>query len=286
MIRRLSEGLLPVLLLAAFPAAAAPLPPVSPLPRVASATLCADQLVLRLADPQQIASLSPQAHDPTLSLMIGAARTFPARTAGAEAYLADGVELMITDAWTGQSTAALLERLGVRVLRLPLTNHQDGVESMIRAAAAALGHPQRGEDLIDEVRARLAAVQASAAGAGRNALYLRPDGGTAADGTFVGWIMDLNGLNNQARRYGLTGWAGVPAEALVLDPPDLMIHSFFDRTAFSLRGNRGRSGAYTPAVPVITVPGAQWVCGNWGLAVAAETLSQALGALPPSGAPQ
>lgn len=250
-----------------------------PLPRVASATLCADQLVLRLADPEQIISLSPQAHDPTLSLLREAARAYPARTAAAEAYLADGVDLMITDAWTGQATAGLLERLGVSVLRLPLTNDQAGVETMIRTAATALGHPQRGDALIAEVRTRLAAVQAAATGRGRTALYLRPDGGTAADGTFVGWIMDLNGLTNQARRYGLSGWATVPAESLILDPPDLTVHSFFDRTAFSLRGQRGRGGAYTPAGPVVTVPGAQWVCGNWGLAVAAETLSQALCAL-------
>lgn len=256
--------------LACTPAAAADLP------RVASATLCADQLVLRLADPGQIISLSPQAHDPTLSLLADAARSYPARAAGAEAYLAAGADLMITDAWTGQATAGLLERLGVRVLRLPLTNDQAGVETMIRSAAEALGHPQRGETLIAEVRARLAAVQRAAAGNGQTALYLRPDGGTAAGGTFVGWIMDLNGLDNQARHYGLSGWTGVPAEALILDPPAVMIHSFFDGTAFSLRGQRGRGGAYAFSGPVVTVPGAQWVCGNWGLAMAAETLSQAL----------
>lgn len=281
------KALILAILFLAEPAAAAPRP------KVASATLCADQVVLRLADPEQIVSLSPQAHDPTLSLLYETARAYPARAANAEAYLAAGVDLMISDAWTAQATATLMERLGVTVVRLPLSNDQAGVEALIRTSAAALGHPDRGEALIAEFRDRLAAVQQTAKGAntGANkgagkarpaprALYLRPDGGTAADGTFVGWIMDLNGLDNQARRYGVTGWGSVPAESLVLDPPDLMIHSFFDRTAFSLRGQRGRGGVYAPAVPVITVPGAQWVCGNWGLAVAAETLSRALDRLP------
>lgn len=266
---------LPIVLLALSAAAA-------PLPRVASATLCADQLVLRLADPDQIVSLSPQAHDPTLSLLAEAAQAYPTHAPDAERYVASGVTLMLSDAWTGHKTATLLEGLGVSVVRLPLVNDAPGVEAMIRTAAVALGHPERGEALITETRNRLAAVAVRAAGHGHRALYLRPDGGTAGAGTFVDWIMTLNGLDNQATRYGLTGWSGVSGEQILLDPPDLILHSFFDRPVFSARSQRGRNPAYMPPVPVLTVPGATWVCGNWGLAVAAEVLSDALTkTLPP-----
>lgn len=40
-----------------------------PPPRVAAATVCADQYVLALADQAQIVALSPDATDPYLSLM-------------------------------------------------------------------------------------------------------------------------------------------------------------------------------------------------------------------------
>jgi len=44
--------------------------------RVVSFNLCADQLVVALADPEQIAGLSPYAADPNLSVVADKARAF------------------------------------------------------------------------------------------------------------------------------------------------------------------------------------------------------------------
>ena len=44
--------------------------------RIVSFNLCADQLVLALADPEQIAGLSPYAADPALSIVADKARQF------------------------------------------------------------------------------------------------------------------------------------------------------------------------------------------------------------------
>ncbi|WP_204320163.1 hypothetical protein, partial [Klebsiella oxytoca] len=45
--------------------------------RVVSFNLCADQLVLALADPGQIAALSPYARNPAISAAAAAAGGFP-----------------------------------------------------------------------------------------------------------------------------------------------------------------------------------------------------------------
>ena len=60
---------LAVLALAGMPAGAA-----DPPRRVASFNVCADQLVIALADPDQIVGLSPYASDPAISVVAEKAR--------------------------------------------------------------------------------------------------------------------------------------------------------------------------------------------------------------------
>ena len=50
--------------------------------RIVSFNVCADQLVVALADPSQIVALSPYAADPMTSVVADKARAFPA-SAGA-----------------------------------------------------------------------------------------------------------------------------------------------------------------------------------------------------------
>ena len=72
-IRRLAK----ILPLGLALAASSPAPAADPPRRVVSFNICADQLVVALADPAQIAGLSPYATDPTLSAVAGEARAFP-----------------------------------------------------------------------------------------------------------------------------------------------------------------------------------------------------------------
>src|SRR3546814_2918470 len=56
--------------------------------RIVSLNTCADQYVLALADPAQIAALSPYGHDPELSAAVGKARAFRTLKRPAEEVLA------------------------------------------------------------------------------------------------------------------------------------------------------------------------------------------------------
>ena len=71
--------------------AAAPAPPR----RIVSLNTCADQYVLALADPGQIAALSPYGHDPELSAAVAKARRFPVLKRPAEEVLALRPDLVI-----------------------------------------------------------------------------------------------------------------------------------------------------------------------------------------------
>lgn len=245
-------------------------------PKVAAATICADQYVMALADPGQIVAVSPEAGDPWLSLMAEQGARLPAMRPSAEGYLDAGVEVVVTNAWTDHQTAALLERFGVTVVRLPMPDTYDGVAEATRMVAEALGRTERGEALVAEMRRRLAAVAAEAPGQGREALYLRPGGGTGGAGTFVDAVMKTVGLTNHATARGVTGWGATSLEEFIADPPDMIVTSFFNPPHPSFYGAFGDHPAFrrrAATIPRAEVPGAMWACGGWILAVAAEHLA-------------
>lgn len=249
------------------------------LPRVASTTVCADQMVLALAAPEQIAALSPDAASPWLSLLADRAAGLPLLRPSAEGYLAAGAEVVITNAWSEAQTAALLERFGLTVIRLPLAEDMDSVVASIREVAAVLGQSDRGEALVAAVRQKMAAVEAAPNGGGRLGLYLRPDGGTAAAGSFVATLMDTAGLRNQATEQGLSGWSSYDLERFIAAPPEVIVTSFFESPHRSRNGGFGNHPAFlrrAAALPEAHVPGAYWVCAGWILAEAAERLNREL----------
>ncbi|EKV29772.1 iron compound ABC transporter, periplasmic substrate-binding protein [Caenispirillum salinarum AK4] len=247
--------------------------------RVAAATVCADQYVLALADRVQIAALSPDAIDPTLSLMAEQAAGLPRLSPSAETYLDAGVDVLVTNAWSDHQTVAMVERFGVTVVRIPLVDSLDAVAEATTAVARALGQADRGRVLVAGLRQRMEAVAAAPNGAGRMGLYLRPGGGTAAAGSFVDTIMSKAGLRNKATEQGLAGWASTDLERFIADPPEVIVTSFFE----SPYPGSGRAFSSHPAftrraanLKRADVPGAMWVCSGWMLAEAAAHLNAEL----------
>lgn len=113
-------------------------------PRAASAAVYGDQYLLVLADPGQIAAPAPQAADPWLSLLAGEARPFRQIRPSAKAYLSLGVGVVLANGWSAHKTVELLERFGLRVVRIPLVERFEDIETVTATVAEALGHPERG----------------------------------------------------------------------------------------------------------------------------------------------
>src|SRR5205085_3688901 len=129
--------------------------------RVVSFNICADQLVLALADPQQIAGLSPYAADPMLSVLWQEGARFRRVDWQAESVMPLKPDLVLVGSWDRPVTQRMLVRLGIRVERLDLVDDIATARAEIVRVAALLGHPERGERLLarlDAARARLASV--------------------------------------------------------------------------------------------------------------------------------
>src|SRR5713101_3646003 len=147
-------------LLCALGAAADPAK-ADPPRRIVSFNICADQLVVALADPEQIAGLSPYATDPTLSAVAEEARAFRKVQWHAESVVPLNPDLVLVGPRDRSVTQRLLTALGFRVVGIDFVSTIAAAREQIRQVAALLGHPERGEKLIarlDVSRARLAAV--------------------------------------------------------------------------------------------------------------------------------
>ena len=131
--------------------------------RIASFNLCADQLVVALADPSQIVGLSPYASDPKISAVADEAREFPKLPLQAEALVPLKPDLVLVGTWDRPLTQRLLRSLGFRVVGVDVVADLDAARAQIRDVAKLLGHPERGEALIariDAAQRRLASCAA------------------------------------------------------------------------------------------------------------------------------
>jgi iron complex transport system substrate-binding protein len=185
--------------------------------RVVSINLCADQLLVALADPRQIAALSPLAADPALSAVADRAQGFPRVRASAEAVLARSPDLVIAGAWGGREAETILRARHVPVLRLPLAEDFAAIRAQLRRVGDAIGQQARAEAAIADLDAALAAVPSLARPA---ALVWQAAGFTPGGNTLADAVLRAAGRANAAP---FAGYGAVRLEALVRAPPALLV---------------------------------------------------------------
>lgn len=247
--------------------------------RVASLHLCADQLLLALADRAQIASVTFLAAEPLASVMAEAAHGIPANRGKAEEIVALHPDLVLAGPFSARATVDLLRRLGLRVLDLPLATGFDEIRGQITLVADALGHPARGARLIAQLDARLRDVAQPAIRPA--AVLYQPGGFTARPGSLEDAVMTAAGLDNLAARLD-RGSGRVALETLVAAAPALLI---VGGEADHLPAQQVRLLAHPAlaglAAPVVRIPAKLWTCGGWFTAGAVAMLAEARRALPP-----
>ncbi len=243
-------------------------------PRVVSLDYCADQYVLALADPDQILAVSVQAGDAHSALRERAAGLPRVRDA-AEDVLALDPDLVVRSYGGDARAQAYYARLGVAVHDLGYGNEFGAVRAMIRRAADALGHPQRGEALVAQMDADLAAADD---GPRLSALYMTPSGVTAGSGTMIDALLQAANFENAAARDGAAGWRSLPLEGLIDQEPDLVVTAFFDGASAPVDSwSMGRHPVFQDLFERsvrIELDGADVSCSSWTLAAAARRIRE------------
>jgi iron complex transport system substrate-binding protein len=98
-------------------------------PRFASLNVCADQLLLMLADREEIASLSYHGANPNFSYYWERAQGLPVNRGQAEELLAAAPTLVLGGAYSNPATQHLLENLGTTVLPLDVPSDFAGIRA-------------------------------------------------------------------------------------------------------------------------------------------------------------
>src|ERR1700754_283349 len=93
-----------------------------PAKRIVSFNLCADQLLLALADPSQIAGLSPYATNAALSVMTAQGARFPRLDWDAESVVNLAPDLVLVGP-SNRPTHAMLSAMGIRVVEVSLISN-------------------------------------------------------------------------------------------------------------------------------------------------------------------
>jgi iron complex transport system substrate-binding protein len=190
------------------------------LPRVVSMHLCADQLLLALAQPQQILSLSYLSADPAWSPIAAAVQGFHLNHGQAEEVLPLAPDLVLTGAFSTTLAANLLERQGLHVERLGIADSIAAQYAQIRQVGQLLGAEAAADSMVQQMRMALAqripALHARVQG--KRALFYSSNGYSYGRDTLQHDFIQNLGMHNSAA--GHSGVAQLPLELLLREAPD------------------------------------------------------------------
>ena len=221
--------------------------------RVASLNLCTDELVLMLAAPDQLVSVSHLAHQPLETPLWRSARRYRANDGSVASVVPLRPDLVVTMGGGARDRLRIARRLGIAALDLPYPQSLDDVEAGVLRVAAALGRKQAGRSLVE----RIAALRRSAPPARTDAIWLGGGGRTVPPAGLEAQWMALAGLAQRPMQGDR-----VPLETLLARPPEVLLRSDYRQGQYSgaqrwlahPAARRARAGR------VLATDGRRWTC--------------------------
>lgn len=243
--------------------------------RIVSLNMCADQYLIALADPGQIAGLTRFSRDPAMSYYAARAQSLPIVTRSAEQILLLRPDLVVGAPFRQRQALSALKARGVPMIDLPKQEGLAGIEETITLIADAVGHPERGRALIASIEARLAKVD-PAPGRGRVVAHYQRRGYVTGTGTLMDEMMGRVGLVNLAARLKLSALSQLSIEQMAIARPDLLI---MERTGGV--SDKGTEMLHHPLLEKVVpeshrlyLPQALTVCGGPAYPEAVEALAR------------
>jgi iron complex transport system substrate-binding protein len=248
--------------------------------RIVSLNMCVDELLLRLADPQNIASVTWLSRDPANSNVAELAAGIPVNHGLAEEIIPLKPDLAIAGIYTARPAVAMLKRVGIPVAEIDVPKSLDDVRRQIREVATLVGERDKGEAIIAKMDAGLASLPPSARSARPRAIVLNPNGVTVAKGTLADEVMTRAGLTNVAAELAIDNYGQIPLETVVANAVDVLILSASCDGPPALATEILRHpvlAALAHRTRVVVLPGRLWNCGGPAVVEAIERLARVAG---------
>jgi iron complex transport system substrate-binding protein len=244
--------------------------------RIVSLNVCTDQLLIDLVSRDRIVAVSHLAADPAVSAVAGRTAGIPATRGEAETVLGFDPDLILAGEYSTPATVAILERVGRKVLKVPLASDLDGIRAAVRRVAATVGETRRGEELLAEMDRRIERASAQATEPRPTALVYQVNGLASGRGTLADAVLTAAGYENQAGRLAIGPGGTLPLETLVAQPPDVLVLTGpVDeyRTAVADNLRHPALTAVRRQTSSAIVPWRLWLCGTPHVADAVELLA-------------
>jgi iron complex transport system substrate-binding protein len=249
------------------------------LPRIVSMNVCSDQLLLTLADPEQILGLSRFSRDGWQSWAADKARRFPVLSGGAEDVLVLKPDIVVASLFDKRATRDLLKSKGLHLAEFTVPRTLDEVKDQIREMGEVVQHPDRAEAEIARLDAAIARAREAATGKHYRVLPLSRRGFVSGGDSLVSSLLTETGLLNPAGDLGVAFGGFASLEAIVSLKPDFILVSEAgdraedDGRAFLLHPALQR---FYPPEKRIVIPERLTVCGGVMLAETLDVLTAEL----------
>jgi iron complex transport system substrate-binding protein len=245
-----------------------------PAQRIVSLNLCTDELLLRLADPAKVASVTWLSRNPGGSNVADLAARVPINHGLTEQIIASDPDLALAGTFTTRIAVGMLKRTAIPIVEFPVPRSFDEVRQQIRDVARLVQAEDRGRQLIDEIDRRVAVVAAKSRAMRPTAVVLNPNGATVGQGTLADQVMTAAGLDNIAARLRIDNYGQIPLEIVALHEVDVLIVSA-SRDGPPSKATEMLSHPILSKLTrtkIVVLPGRLWNCGGPGVAEAVERL--------------
>lgn len=233
--------------------------------RIVSLNMCVDELLLRLAESRNVASVTWLARDPGNSNVADLAAEIPVNHGLAEEIIPLQPDLVIAGIYTARPAVAMLKRTGTPLAEVGVPKSLAEVRQQIRDIAALIGEREKGESVVGAMDASLAALPAASSSSRPRAVVLNPNGATVGKGTLVDEIMTRAGLTNVAAELAIDNYGQIPLEAVVANGVDVLIVSASRDGPPALATEILRHpvlSALSDRTRMVVMPGRLWDCGG------------------------
>lgn len=189
-------------------------------PRVVSLNPCLDAILVEVADPEQILALSHYSGDrASSSIAPDIAARFTKSGGTVEEVLALDPDLVLASTFIAPGTRNALERLGVRIEAFDSPGTIAQSKAQIRQIGELLGQGRNAELLVRDIdRAWVERDRPAIA-----TLLWQPGQIVPGEATLVSELLARNGFASHSAAQGLGQADYVSLEALLANPPDLVL---------------------------------------------------------------
>ena len=229
-----------------------------------SLNVCTDQLVLALADPHQIVSLSYLADNPDLSYLHDRARPFAKNHGLAEEVVTSHPDVIVTSTYSRPTESNLLKQLGIRLEKFDYTQSLASIPHDIRRMGAILGREGRAASMAADLDRDLKRLMTPPKPGAPGVVAFGQNGIVLGKHTLADSIIRAAGFRNLAAEHGYVGMAPYPLELLIEDQPDLLLLSkpYDHAPALADEVESHPAIAALRSTEKYVLPAASWSCGG------------------------